>query len=192
MSVEELSAGFGSGPFAPSSAIEPVFEISSTPVGSGESTVTAKVAARLDESPNPDLSKRSYTKKPYWHLERSRVGTSRKVPFEVLVNGYPVARREITADGSELKVSFDVPIERSSWIALRILPSSHTNPIFVLVGDKPIRASRRSAEWCLKSVDRCWDSKESRTREAERPAAKAAYDVARAAYRRILRESEAD
>jgi hypothetical protein len=176
------------------------FSVNGTEVGTNDSEVrlrspgtvkvTAKVAARLDERPNPDLSGRKYDQKPYWHLERSRIGESRKVPLEVVVNGQPVARREITADGSQLDVSFDVPLEKSSWIALRVLPSSHTNPIFVLVGGKPIRASRRSAEWCLKSVDRCWESKEARMREAERPAAMAAYDVARDAYRKILEESE--
>jgi hypothetical protein len=40
-------------------------------------------------------------------------------------------------------------------VALRILPSSHANPVFVLVGGKPIRASRRSVEWCLKGVGQC-------------------------------------
>ena len=35
-----------------------------------------------------------------------------------------------------------------------------TNPVFVLVGEKPIRASRRSAEWCLKGVDQCWSQKQ--------------------------------
>ena len=43
-------------------------------------------------------------------------------------------------------VSFDVPIERSSWVALRILGTAHTNPVFVVVGGKPIRASRRRRE----------------------------------------------
>ena len=33
-------------------------------------------------------------------------------------------------------------IKQSSWVALRIYPSSHTNPVFVLVGGKPIRASQ--------------------------------------------------
>ena len=37
-------------------------------------------------------------------------------------------------------MTFDVKLERSSWVAVRILPSSHTNPVFVLVGGKPIRA----------------------------------------------------
>ena len=158
----------------------------------GKVRVTAKVAAFLDETPNKSLRNRRYDQKPYWHLERSRIGDSRRVPLEIVVNGYPALRREILASGSLEEVSFDVPIERSSWVALRILPSSHTNPIFVTVAGKPIRASRRSAEWCLKSVDVCWERKVDRMRVSERPAAKKAYDVARAAYRQILRESEAD
>ena len=85
-----------------------------------------------------------------------------------------------------------MPIERSSWVALRIYPSSHTNPVFVIVGGKPIRASKKSAEWCLKSVDQCWSQKEKGTRPDERPAARAAYDVAREAYRKILAESDVE
>jgi hypothetical protein len=72
--------------------------------------------------------------------------------------------------------------------------------VFVLVGDKPIRASKKSAEWCLKCVDACWEqkapageaNKNKGIRENERPAAKAAFDEARDAYRRILEESAAD
>src|SRR5262249_6380246 len=129
---------------------------------------------------------------PYWELERARIGKSRKVPLEVIVNGLPVARKEIAADGSFQDVAFDVPIARSSWVALRIYPSSHTNPVFVVVGGKPIRASRKSAEWCLKSVDQCWSQKEKRTRPEELPAAQAAYDAARRAYEKILNESAED
>src|SRR5258705_531398 len=80
----------------------------------------------------------------------------------------PVARQEIEADGVERPLTFDYHIDRSSWVALRILPSSHTNPIFVLVNDKPIRASRQSAEWCLKAVDQCWSQKSSHIRLEER------------------------
>ena len=69
---------------------------------------------------------------------------------------------------------FDVPIERSSWVVVRIYPSSHTNPIFVIVGGKPIRASKKSAEWCLKSVDQCWSQKQNAIRPDERPAARQA------------------
>src|SRR5207302_2535317 len=116
----------------------------------GKVHVSARVAARLDEARNPDLRARNYAQQPYWHIERARIGDSREVPVEVIVNGYPVAKQNIVADGTLRDLSFDVKIERSGWVALRILPSSHTNPIFVLVGDKPVRASKRSAEWCLK------------------------------------------
>ena len=85
-----------------------------------------------------------------------------------------------------------MPIEKSSWVALRIYPSSHTNPVFVVVGGKPIRASKKSAEWCLKAVDQCWSQKEPAIRAAEKEAAKKAYDVARDAYKKILAESEGD
>jgi hypothetical protein len=150
--------------------------------------VTARVAAYLGEKPDPGLRDRPYKDKPYWHLERARIGDGRNVPLEVVVNGQPVARQEIAADGAIREVSFEVPIERSSWVALRILPSAHTNPVFVLVGGKPVRASKKSAQWCLESVDQCWDQKVKGIREKERPEAKAAYDVAREAYRKILAE----
>jgi hypothetical protein len=156
----------------------------------GTVRVTAKVAARLDDQPNEVIGKRRYDAKPYWDLERSRLGASREVPVEVIVNGQPVARKNILADGSIRDLAFDVPITQSSWVALRILPSSHTNPIFIIVDGKPIRASRRSAEWCLKAVDQCWDRKAPRISARERPDAEAAYEHARQIYRRILAESE--
>jgi hypothetical protein len=109
---------------------------------------------------------------------------------EAIVNGYPVARVPIRPNGTLQTVTFEVPIERSSWVALRTFPSAHTNPIFVLVGDKPIRASKRSAEWCLKGVEQCWSQKERFYRGAERLQAEKDYDYARAAYRRIREECE--
>ena len=158
----------------------------------GTVKITAKVAAYLDKEPS-ELQKQIRLKpleeKPYWDIERSRIGTSRTVPLEVIVNGYPVARQEITADGEFRDVSFDVKVDRSSWVALRIYPTSHTNPIFIKVKNQPIRASKRSAEWCLKSVDQCWSQKQANIRPEERAAAKEAYDVARKAYRKILAES---
>src|SRR5436309_6603837 len=85
-------------------------------------------------------------------------------------------------------------VERSSWVAMRVLASSHTNPVFVVVGNKPIRASRRSAEWCLKGVDQCWSQKEKFIRQHpdELEGARRDYDHARETYRRILSEGEAD
>ncbi len=151
--------------------------------------ITANVAARLNEQPNPELQKSDYAKKPYWDIERARIESSREVPVEVIVNGYPVAQMKIVADGKPQQVAFDVKIDRSSWVALRILPSSHTNPIFVLVDGKPIRASKRSAEWCLKGVDQCWSQKEKFIKAGELEEARQAYDHARVAYGKILSES---
>lgn len=105
------------------------------------------------------------------------------------MNGKVVARREILADGTLKDESFDVPIERSSWVALRILPSSHTNPVWVTVNDQPIR-SRRSIEWCLKSVDQCWSQKLGRVRLEEQGEMKKAYDHARAEYQKRLAQAD--
>src|SRR5207247_1605551 len=115
----------------------------------GTVRATAKVAALLDETPHPEIAARPYSEQPYWHVERARIGATREVPVELIVNGRPVATQRVLADGRMRDVVFDnVRIDRSSWVALRILPSSHTNPVFVLVGGKPIRAGRRSLEWC--------------------------------------------
>ena len=154
--------------------------------------VTAKVAARLNEQADPKMHNLKVDQKPYWDIERARIGETRKVPVEVLVNGVPVAKKEIVADGQTHAVEFEVDIQRSSWVALRILPSSHTNPIFVLVGDKPIRASRRSVEWCLKGVDQCWSEKEKFIKENEMDDAHSAYSHARAIYHKLLAECEVD
>ncbi len=154
--------------------------------------VTARVAALLGEQPDEAVRGRRHDQTPYWDLERARIGNTREVPLEVVVNGRPVLSRNIVADGSLQSVAFEVNVERSSWVALRILPSSHTNPIFVVVGGKPVRASRRSAEWCLKAVDQCWSQKAPQISERERAEAERAYEHARRVYRRIVEECEVD
>ena len=154
--------------------------------------VTASVAALLGDTPDERIRKLSYDEKPYWDVERARIGSSRKVPLELVVNGEPVARQEVEADGVQRPMAFDYKIDHSSWVALRILPSSHTNPIFVTVGDKPIRASRKSAEWCLKAVDQCWTQKSPHIRLEERGEAERTYESAREAYRARLRETAAE
>ena len=154
--------------------------------------VTAKVAARLNQEPIPGLAKRDYKQKPYWHIERARIEDTRKVPVEVIVNGYPIAKKEIVADGDLQDIAFEVPIEFSSWVALRILPSSHTNPVFVLVDGKPIRSSKRSAEWCLAGVKKCRLQKQRFMGADEIADFNAAYDHAERTYRRIIVESVTD
>jgi hypothetical protein len=158
----------------------------------GKVKVTANVAARLNDKPDTRLKKLPLDQKPYWELERARVGETREVPLEVLVNGVPVARKNIVADGKLQEVAFEFDMPRSGWVALRVFPSSHTNPIFVLVGGKPIRASRRSVEWCRKAVDQCWSQKEKFIRADEMDEAKAAYEHARATYDKLLAECTVD
>lgn len=155
----------------------------------GEVQFTLKAAAWLDPEPASDIRNRPYTAKPYWHIERARIGEGREVPVELVVNGLPVARQTITADGSWRDLHFRIPIEQSSWVAARILPSSHTNPIWVVVDDHPVRASRRSAEWCLRGVDQCWSQKERFIKPEEMDGAQKAYDHARQTYRRLIAES---
>ena len=125
----------------------------------GNVTITARVAARLDEKPNPEIQDRPLDQQPYWDIERARIAENRKVPVELIVNGQAVERQEIVANGEIVNLQFEVSIDRSSWVALRIFPSSHTNPVFVIVDGKPVRASRRSAQWCLDAVEVCWNEK---------------------------------
>jgi hypothetical protein len=115
---------------------------------------------------------------------------TRKV--ELIVNGYPVASADLPADGTTRDVIFDVPIAKSSWVALRTFPTAHTNPIFVEVAGRPIRPSRRSVEWMLRGVDQCWSQKERFYKGPEKDQARAAYDHAREVYRKILAESDGD
>lgn len=118
---------------------------------------------------------------------------SRKsVPVEVIVNGYPVAAQQIATEGKERTLVFTVNITRSSWVAVRAFPNAHTNPVFVLVGGKPIRASRRSAAWCLRGVDQCWTQKKPFYAPTELRTAQADYEHARQVYRRILAECETE
>ncbi|HEU5056212.1 MAG TPA: CehA/McbA family metallohydrolase [Kofleriaceae bacterium] len=176
------------------------FEVGGVKVGEGGSelrlpragpvAVTARVAALLPRQPDPATGRKPVKEMPYWHLERARIGASRDVPVELVVNGKVVATRTITASGELREVSFpQVRVERSSWIALRVLPSSHSNPVFVLVGGRPVRGPATSVRWLLAAVDAVWKQKSPTYRADEMAEARAAYEHARRAYRRILAES---
>jgi hypothetical protein len=163
-------------------------EISLSSPGTVHATV--RVAAMLDANPHRDLQALSYDQKPYWTVERARVGDTREVPVELVVNGKVAARKQVIADGSMRDVAFEVPIARSSWVAVRILPAAHTNPIFVLVDNKPIRASRESARWCVNAVHQCWTQKAPRIAPNELAAARAAYEHAESVYKQLEAESD--
>jgi hypothetical protein len=160
----------------------------SVPAG-GLAKVTVKVAAYLDALPNEAIRSRPYDQSPHWDVERARVGASREVPVELVVNGRVAAKKNVTADGVLRDVSFEVPIQQSSWLAVRILPSSHSNPIFAIVDGRPVRASRKSAEWALAAVNQCWSQKAPRISAAELEEARKAYDHARDVYRKRIAES---
>jgi hypothetical protein len=108
---------------------------------------------------------------------------------EIVVNGQPVASREVPADGKEHRLEFSVAVERSSWVALRQFPQLHTNPVDVILADRPIRASRQSALWALACIDQLWRVRSQRIAPAERGEAERAYEHAREFYRRAAAES---
>ena len=150
---------------------------------------TVSAAALLAKQAGGDLPNRPLRSKPYWHVERARVGESRKVPVELIVNGVSVETQMITADGGVNDLIFDYELTRSAWIAVRIFATSHTNPVFIEVDRQPIRASKRSAQWCLEAVDVCWQSKAGQIRIEDQTAARMAYDHARRRYQSIIKES---
>ncbi|HXR75664.1 MAG TPA: CehA/McbA family metallohydrolase [Bryobacteraceae bacterium] len=154
----------------------------------GVAHATVRVAALLDSTPHPEIQSLPYDKEPYWTIERARISDSREVPVEFIVNGAVAARKQVIADGAVHDVSFDVPISRSSWVAVRILPAAHTNPIFVTVAGEPIRASRASAEWCRNAVHQCWTQKSPRIAVDQLGAARTAYDHAEEVYKKLEAE----
>src|SRR5262249_22214370 len=84
----------------------------------GTVKVKAKVAAWLEPKPTPETERirhaptptkgnssyRTLVSKPYWHVERARIGDTRKVPVEGVVNGQAVAKKEGLPDGSKKDV----------------------------------------------------------------------------------------
>ena len=114
----------------------------------------------------------------------------KSVPVELVVNGQVLNTVEIPSDGTVQKLAISAPIQKSSWVALRVFPSAHTNPIFVMVDNKPIRASKDSARWCLAGVEQCWKMKEKTYAQAEQEQARADYAHARKEFQRILEECD--
>jgi len=114
-------------------------------------------------------------------------GESRRV--ELVVNGKAVASRDVPADDRIHELEFRVTVERSSWVALRHFPQLHTNPVDVLIGKQPIRASRRSALWCLGAAEQLWSTRGGTIAPGERVEARRAFDRAIDLYRRIGSEA---
>ncbi len=153
---------------------------------SGSVTVSTSLAVSLDER-RPD----SAEPRSGWDVENARIADTRLVNVEVVVNGRVAATKTITADGSEQKVDFSLPIRQSSWVAMRVKGAAHTNPVFVLVDNMPVRASRTSVEWIMRSLLESYQAVNPRWSGKEAANAHAAYEYSYAVYQKILAETKA-
>lgn len=114
-------------------------------------------------------------------------GKTRRV--ELVVNGRAIAAQDVPADDREHDVEFTVGLDRSSWVALRQFPQLHTNPVNVLVGGQPIRASRASARWAIECIEQLWRVRGKSIAAGERDEARRTYDRVIEQYRRIAMEA---
>jgi Ca2+-binding EF-hand superfamily protein len=116
--------------------------------------------------------------------------TSDKRLVELIVNGKVAASQEVPADDKTHDLTFDVKIDKSSWVALRHFPQMHTNPVNVIVGGKPIRASRESAKWCIGVIEQLWKVRGPGIKDTERGEAEKTFQKALEMYKKIVDESE--
>ncbi len=163
----------------------------------GPVTVTARVAF-APETPKtvaqgevvPPLGRRVVGDTVLLHGPRGEeVVRGGKKRVELIVNGAPVATREIPADGAAHDLEFRVPLERSSWVALRQFPQFHTNPVEVRVGGAPIRASRQSALWCAETIRQLWRARNRNIAPAERAEAQTTFEAAIRTYEQRAAEA---
>lgn len=149
------------------------------PIGEAGSELTSKTPARFE-----------FRAQCAALLDTNQLASGQfsEINVELIVNGLPRDSQTIKANGELQTLSFTAEIDKSAWVALRVFPHAHTNPFFVVVDDKPIRASKASAEWCLKCVEQCWQEKRSTYAEAEQQDAVDAYNHARRIYKQIREE----
>jgi hypothetical protein len=143
--------------------------------GPGKVTAKAKVAFASET--------------PLGTAKGGNVPTGKQRLVELVVNGSAVASKVVPADDQVHELTFDVAIEKGSWVALRHFPQMHTNPVNVLVGGKPIRASRRSALWCIGTIEQLWRVRGPAIAAAERAEAHQTFLKAIEHYRQIAEEA---
>jgi hypothetical protein len=108
---------------------------------------------------------------------------------ELVVNGQVVSAKQVPADSQPHELEFSTQINQSSWIAVRHFPQMHTNPVNVLVGGQPIRASRQSALWCIAAIEQLWRARHERIAPQEREEAHKTFWSAIDRYRQIAKEA---
>ena len=108
---------------------------------------------------------------------------------ELVVNGQVVSSKQVPADSQPHELEFSTKIDRSSWVAVRHFPQMHTNPVNVLVGGQPIRASRQSALWCIAAIEQLWRARNEKISPLEREEARKTFWSAIDRYRQIAKET---
>lgn len=118
----------------------------------------------------------------------ARLEGSSQYRVELIVNGYPVKSQSVAADGEMRELSFPIVLEESGWVAVRVFPHAHTNPLYVTVNDQPFGGLQDSLRWCLAGVEQCWRSKQPTYAVAEQGDARDAYEHARQVFRNRLKQ----
>ncbi len=108
---------------------------------------------------------------------------------EIVSGGKVVAKQTVPADGQIHDLQFQIDVNQSTWVALRQFPQLHTNPVNVIVADKPIRVSKASALWCAETIKLLWKNRHTKIAPPERGAAHQAYQRAIKTYERLAAES---
>jgi hypothetical protein len=162
------------------------FTVNNTAPGFGDVKLDAagkvKIAAKVAFAKDVSLGTAPGAQTP--------TGDTRKL--ELVVNGRVVATKDIPADDKIHDVSFDVQIEKSSWVAIRHFPQMHTNPVNVIVANKPIRASRASAKWCIGVIEQLWKVRGPGIKADERDEAEKTFKKAIEMYKKIAEEATDD
>ena len=96
--------------------------------GEGHRAGRRAISTRTSRPRPARSTTRPLDEKPYWDLERARIGDTRKVPVEVIVNGQPVAKTEITADGNDpgrlvRRADREVELGRAAGLSRRRTPT---------------------------------------------------------------------
>ena len=117
-------------------------------------------------------------------------------------NGEMIERKEISDSSLTIRLEKEVPMDRSSWFAVRVtgrpsrgitggIPRAHSGPIWVHVGGKPVLI-RQDVELMIRWLNRLWAYLEERNNlgPAENKArARKMFDEALAKYRAKLAQA---
>ncbi len=83
--------------------------------------------------------------------------------IELICNGKVVAEKEGTVEpGKPVILTAKLPVNESSWICARRMDEtghrSHTAPVYITLGDKPVRASAEDARFFISWIDNILDN----------------------------------